>query len=185
MDKCAIIFFGPPGCGKGTQADILAKELKIKKYGMSNLIKKSLDKIKHYDITKGILLNDLDCFDIFYKGVNLKKSFIIDGFPRTKNQSIWLYGLLKINHYKIIFIHLDVSKVNLIKRIKIRKKIENRKDDSEKIFEKRYLDYKKNSKQILNLFSKKYNKIESNDEVNKIHKNIILILKKYKIKTIK
>ena len=64
-----IILFGPPGAGKGTQADILAKELNLYKVSSGNLLRELTNKKNDFSlkikaiIDKGSLVSD----DIIYR----------------------------------------------------------------------------------------------------------------------
>lgn len=91
-----LLFIGPPGSGKGTQAKFL------KKYGFSiistgELIRKSKNqKIKKYleeDYAKGELLSDDLIFKLIKKEISLlpksTKGYILDGAVRNLNQAIY------------------------------------------------------------------------------------------------
>ena len=114
-----LIFFGPPGAGKGTQAGLLANYLKIphlstgeifrdkilKNDNLSIKLKKIMDsgQLVSDDITNEVLadrLDNKDCLD----------GFILDGYPRTIDQSLFLSSILdakKLSINKIIDIKID------------------------------------------------------------------------------
>lgn len=91
-----LIFLGPPGAGKGTQADILSKSFAIAHISTGDLLREAVKsgsqlgiKAKGY-MNKGELVPDELVIDLVkerLKNPNTKKGFILDGFPRTKNQA--------------------------------------------------------------------------------------------------
>lgn len=122
-----IVFFGPPGSGKGTQAQELKKTLK-------NLAHVSTGELMRQEIASG---SDIGCriqakvqagefpaddtvmqliSDIM--GKNAKKDIIFDGFPRTLNQAIAFDTLLGVDNLKVdVVFDFDVNAHELIERI--------------------------------------------------------------------
>ncbi len=87
-----ILFIGPPGCGKGTQATRLAEGLGIPFVSMGDIIREEISKgteagveAREY-VKKGQLVPD----DIVIKilEANLPDSFVLDGFPRNLQQAV-------------------------------------------------------------------------------------------------
>ncbi|NCC71516.1 nucleoside monophosphate kinase [bacterium] len=118
--KLAIIMVGAPGSGKGTQGEFLEKNTGFKRYVMSDLIKKDLkpgSALYEKVFKEGILLGDIDIFNIFRKHFKSEKQVIIDGLPRTLDQAYWLYGFLMRHNYEIELVYIKVNEKNLIKRI--------------------------------------------------------------------
>ena len=122
-----FIFLGPPGAGKGTQAKILSKEIKIPHLSTGEILRtitetnnntgKSLKDI----MAKGHLVSD----DLITKVVeerilleDCKNGFILDGFPRTIIQAYNFEKILKKNNISIkSVIQINVDYEILIKRI--------------------------------------------------------------------
>jgi len=122
--KLAIIMMGAPGSGKGTQGELLEKNIGFKRYVMSDLIKLELkpgNPLFDKCFKKGELLNDLDIFNIFKTGFKFEKQIILDGIPRTEDQAYWLYGFLVEHGYEIRLIHLKCDEEKLVHRITSRK----------------------------------------------------------------
>lgn len=91
-----IILFGAPGCGKGTQADILEGKYGYKKISTGDLIRAEV--AAETDIgrqvktimEKGELVPDETIIDILEKRLtqgDIKNGYIMDGFPRTRQQA--------------------------------------------------------------------------------------------------
>ena len=122
-----IILFGPPGVGKGTQADNMVKNFNLHKISTGDLlrdeIKKNTDlskKIKSI-IDKGLLVSDETISDLIVKILSKKIYFnrlIFDGYPRNLNQAKSLDLLIKKYNQKIsCVLNLNIDKESIIKRV--------------------------------------------------------------------
>ena len=122
-----IILFGPPGAGKGTQADNLVKDFNLYKISTGDLLRKEIKnntllgkKIKSV-IDKGLLVSDDIINDLMEKALSDKKinnRLIFDGYPRNINQAKQLDLLIKKYNQKIsCVLCLNVDKDTIIKRI--------------------------------------------------------------------
>lgn len=120
-----IILLGPPGAGKGTQAQELSKKLKIPHISTGDLFRENLS--KQTEIGKkaksfmdaGKLVPDeivLEMVSMRLKNSDCKGGYILDGFPRTINQAIALDKELDKNS-KRLAINIDVKDDLLLKRI--------------------------------------------------------------------
>ena len=176
-----IVFIGPPGCGKGTQANILKEKIlpDLNILTVSSLLKeKSKDEsilgkeIKN-KMDNGDLIEDTIVISVLKEKVNTlsNEQILIDGFPRS---SIQADSLLEIFDNKdLSIINFDVDDEQLLQRIKKRSMEESRADDS--FFEKRLLIYKKSHIEILNSLKKNYLviDIQANDEISTVSTKIV------------
>jgi len=147
-----LVLFGPPGAGKGTQANLL-----IDKY---NLVHLSTGDILRREIAEGTILGleakslmdrgDLVPDDVVIGMISSKldnnpdaHGFIFDGFPRTTEQALALDNLLLEKGTAIsIMLSLKVEDKELIKRLLARGKDSGRADDqNESIIENRINEY--------------------------------------------
>ncbi len=127
-NKYRIIFLGPPGAGKGTQAERLAEDLKIKKISTGDILREAVAKgtelgqrAKSY-MERGELVPDEIILGIIEEAINDEEGFILDGFPRNINQAKALDEMLArkgLNITHVIF--LDVPDEEIIKRIAYRR----------------------------------------------------------------
>jgi adenylate kinase len=127
-NRYIIIFLGPPGAGKGTQAERLAEDLKIKKISTGDILREAVAKgtelgqrAKSY-MERGELVPDEIILGIIEEAINDEEGFILDGFPRNINQAKALDEMLSrkgLNITHVIF--LDVPDEEIIKRIAYRR----------------------------------------------------------------
>ena len=91
-----IIFFGPPGAGKGTQAELVSKELNIPTISTGAIIREALKnqtkmgKEAQSYIESGALVPDSVVIGIIEERLakdDCNNGFILDGFPRTVPQA--------------------------------------------------------------------------------------------------
>ncbi len=122
-----IILFGPPGAGKGTQADNIAKHFNFYKISTGDLLRKEINdntdlgnKIKS-KMNQGLLISDNIINDLIVKILSTEKYFnriIFDGYPRNLNQAKNLDLLMQKYNQKIsCVLNLQVDKKSIIKRI--------------------------------------------------------------------
>ena len=176
-----IVFIGPPGCGKGTQANILKDTIlpDLNILTVSSLLKeKSQDQsvlgkeIKN-KMDNGDLIEDTVVISVLKEKVNTltNEQILIDGFPRSSIQADSLVEIF-VNEVLSI-INFDVDDGQLFQRIKKRSLEESRADDS--FFEKRLQIYKKSHLEILNSLKKNYQvtDIQANDEISTVTAKIV------------
>lgn len=117
---------GPQGCGKGTQAKMLAKKLNLGNISMGDLFRKNMK--EQTDIGKKIvsfmnsgalvpadLTNQLIKEELEKEGY--KNGVILDGYPRSLAQTEFLENFMKVDY--VIF--LDIPKKETIKRLSARR----------------------------------------------------------------
>ena len=190
-----IIFFGPPGAGKGTQAKIIAKFLNLPHISTGDVLR---SKIKQKDslglqvekiIANGKLVSD----DILNAIVSEKllrtecsNGFILDGYPRSILQSNFLNNFLDTSSLSLDFIfNINIDFEILKMRILKRSEEEKRDDDNISVIEVRYNEYINSTKQVSDKYKTEspdiFFDIEGNDEIDKITIKIKKILKKWLI----
>ena len=175
-----IIFIGPPGSGKGTQAQILKDNLlpNLHLLTVSSLLKEKSDdgSVLGNDIKKkmdnGDLIDDNIVISVLKEKVeNLNnEQILIDGFPRSSVQAESLNNIF--NNLNVKIINFIVSDNRLLERIKKRSLEESRADDS--VFEKRLGIYKKSHNEIISSLNKYYKviDIEADSEISDISQKI-------------
>lgn len=121
-----IIFLGPPGSGKGTQAQLIAKKFKIphistgdifRKIIATNKPKKLAIAIKKY-VQSGLLVPDKIVFQAVKSVLEKNKKYILDGYPRNINQAKLIDKYLDTNS---IVVYFKVPEKEIIKRLTARR----------------------------------------------------------------
>lgn len=124
-----VIFLGPPGSGKGTQAQLIAKNYKIAHISTGDIFRKIIttgkpkklaDSIKDY-VKKGLLVPDNIVFEAVKTILRRKKSFILDGYPRNINQAKLLDGFLNTRNGIQQVIYFEIPDKEIIKRLTSRR----------------------------------------------------------------
>jgi len=189
-----LIFFGPPGAGKGTQANLIANHFNIPHLSTGDILrnrlfqKDELSTILKHVIDRGQLVSDEILNEIVSNRINEQdclKGFVLDGYPRTKDQALFLNSILNSKNLKIDkIIDIDVDKKIIVKRIISRSKTENRQDDKEGIIKTRISRYLSETKPLSDFYKSKYLSdylvINGNQKIEKIAEDIIKILKNKK-----
>ena len=187
-----IIFFGPPGAGKGTQASLTSKKLNIPHLSTGDILRSKLSnpdpislRLKEI-IDSGNLVPDDILNEMVLRRVNsndCQNGFILDGYPRTIKQKIFLEDFL-IDYNLILskIFELTISENLISKRIRSRSLIEGRQDDKDDVIKTRISKYIQETKPLTDFYStkylKNYYKIDGNQEIEMIHKNISEIAEK-------
>ena len=98
-----IVLFGPPGCGKGTQADFIVKDLGIVHLSTGDMLRDAVRaKTRTGNMAKkimdsGALVSDEIVVRIISDRLeqeDCSPGFVLDGFPRTLPQATALHNLL-------------------------------------------------------------------------------------------
>jgi len=187
-----IVFFGPPGSGKGTQAKLLSKELNILHLSTGDILR---DKLRDGDelsiklkeiMSSGNLVSDEILNQIIaYKLVSeeCRNGYILDGYPRTIPQSEFLLSFAKSNNFNLdIIFNFAIDFKIVEERIILRAKQEQRSDDNIDVIKTRLDKYIEETHPVSQFFSQKFSQnfftINASEEVYQIQKELINIVKK-------
>jgi adenylate kinase len=130
-----LVLLGPPGAGKGTQAQQLQEELKIPQIASGDLLRLAVRnktplgvEAKRY-MDQGTLVPDdlvLKLIEERLRDPDAARGFILDGFPRTLAQAEALHEMLERNHQSLDgVLALIVPEQEIIKRISGRRTCKN------------------------------------------------------------
>ena len=182
-----IILLGPPGSGKGTQANFIQNKLSIPHLSTGDILRQSVknktdlgNKVKNI-MAKGELVSDDLVLDVIKERVSQSDcnlGFILDGYPRNITQAESLNIVLKDidrNIDRILF--LDVDFEVLESRIESRSKENNeekRADDTSEVLIKRLEEYKIQTAPLGEYYSndKKFKKINGMNSISQVSLDI-------------
>ena len=187
-----IIFFGPPGSGKGTQAKLLANELNILHLSTGDILREKLSdgdslsiKLKEV-MSSGNLVSDEILNQIIANKLMSEEcgnGFILDGYPRTISQSDFLVSFFKSNSLILdVIFNFKIDFKLVEERIMLRSKQEQRSDDNINVIKTRLDKFIEETYPVSQFFSENYIQnfftIDASQEVSKIQKELINITKK-------
>ncbi len=159
-----LIFLGPPGAGKGTQASRVAERLGLKKISTGEILRAhvregtELGKKVAPIMERGDLVPDELILAIIKE--ELKKlptpRVIFDGFPRTRAQAEALDRLLEELGLKVdAAVLLEVPTEELVKRLLKRAAEEGRADDNEATIRRRLEVYQRETEPLVDYYARR------------------------------
>jgi adenylate kinase len=166
-----LILLGPPGAGKGTQAQRLVHKYNIVQLSTGEMLRAAVAAetpigLQAKDImASGALVPDEVVVGIISDRLDqpdMKNGFILDGFPRTVPQAVALDELLKKKHIKLdAVIELRVNESALLSRVEARvaemraRGEEVRIDDTPEVLSKRLASYRTMTEPLIHYYSER------------------------------
>ena len=155
--KKHLLFLGPPGAGKGTQAALISEENSYLHLSTGELLRKEIElntnlgfQVKEI-MNKGQLVRDELVLEIVKNNLSKNnKGWILDGYPRNISQSNSLNDVLtEISQPLEMVFYLDIPEEVLIQRLLLR----GRKDDNEDTIKTRLKIYKETTQPLIEYYS--------------------------------
>jgi adenylate kinase len=166
-----LILLGPPGAGKGTQAQRLVQKYGIIQLSTGEMLRAAVAAqtpvgLQAKDImASGALVPDEIVIGIISDRLDqpdMKNGFILDGFPRTVPQAAALDELLKRKHIKLdAVVELRVNESALLNRVETRvaemrsRGEEVRIDDTPEVLSKRLANYRAQTEPLIHYYSER------------------------------
>jgi adenylate kinase len=159
MTAKRLLLLGPPGAGKGTQAQRLVEQLGIPHVSTGDMLRAAVaqgteigSKAKAV-MDRGELVSDGIVIGVARERLtqdDAQEGFILDGFPRTLAQAEALDGLLEELGQKLErCVMLTVDEDALVQRLLKRAEIEGRADDSEETIRNRMQVYREQTEPLI------------------------------------
>jgi len=160
-----IVFLGPPGSGKGTQARLLSERLRVPAISTGEILRAAVRdgtplgiRAKGVMESGGLVSDDLMIGMVRERlaGDDARKGFLLDGFPRTVDQAVALDGLLGGNGKALSsVINFSVPETVLIGRLEGRSGAESRTDDSRETVVERLRVYRQKTEPLIDFYRRR------------------------------
>jgi adenylate kinase len=182
-----LVLLGPPGAGKGTQAQKLAAELGIPHISTGVILREAAEKgtelgrqakaimdagqLVSDDIMLGIIRDRL-------RAPDCAKGYILDGFPRTIPQAEGLDRLLsQKSDPPVVIANLALDEEELRRRIAGRRSEVTRSDDAEETVLSRFQVYQEKTRPLLDYYGDRVRSIDGKGSVPEIFQRLTDVLK--------
>lgn len=157
-----VVFLGPPGSGKGTQAKRLAERLAVPDISTGDILRDAvrrgtpLGKRVQDVMERGDLVSDETMIELVRERLadaDARSGWILDGFPRTVAQALALEKMLAGNGNGISgVVNLFVPEAVLEERLRGRSGAEHRADDRPEAVRERLLVYHEKTEPLMQFF---------------------------------
>jgi adenylate kinase len=157
-----LVFMGPPGAGKGTQAQVVAGHYSIPAISTGDIFRANVSRGTELgvqaqqfmdageyvpdELTNLMVRNRIDEADA-------DRGFLLDGYPRTLAQVEELDGMIKhTGHVLDAVVVLTVDKEELVQRLLLRAETEGRTDDTEDVVRRRQEVYEDQTAPLIDVY---------------------------------
>lgn len=188
MTPTFIVFFGPPGCGKGTQAKRVCAELGLVQISTGELFRKHLGeqtplglKAQEY-MSQGALVPDEITIGMVRERLaqpDVTSGAIFDGFPRTGEQARALDDLLSELGSRLHLV-VDFALPIEVSRQRLMSRQEGRADDTPEVIERRLADHAKVEASVMPYYRGKpglVRTIDANRSIDAIYHDLLTLIK--------
>jgi adenylate kinase len=180
MGEVNLILMGPPGAGKGTQAQFLVEQIGIPQISTGDMLREAvasgsaIGRKAQEIMARGELVPDAVVIQIVRERLgraDCAGGFILDGFPRTAEQARALDALLReLGREAVRVVVLEVPEAELTRRILSRG--EGRADDNEETVRKRLAVYRSSTEPVIGHYRAAVHRIDGLGSVQQIRQRI-------------
>ena len=163
MTATRLLLLGPPGAGKGTQAERLVRALGVPQISTGDMLRAAVKagsevgrRARSY-MDRGDLVPDEVVIGVAEERLrepDAANGFVLDGFPRTAAQAEALDGMLARLGVRLErCVALQVDEDELVERLTKRAEIEGRSDDNEETIRKRMHVYREKTQPLIDYYA--------------------------------
>ncbi|OBK15185.1 adenylate kinase [Mycobacterium asiaticum] len=179
-----VVLLGPPGAGKGTQAEKLAEKLGVPHISTGELFRNNIKEgtklgleAKQYldagDLVPSELTNEL--VDDRLNDSDTADGFILDGYPRSVAQAKALHDMLQRRGTDVdAVIEFRVSEEELLQRLTGR----GRADDTEDVIRNRFKVYREETAPLLDYYSDELKTVDAVGSLDEVFERALHVLGK-------
>ena len=179
-----MILMGPPGAGKGTQAQVVAERYSIPAISTGDIFRKNVSEgtelgvqAQRYmdageyvpdELTNLMVRNRIDEPDA-------ERGFLLDGYPRTLAQVEELDGMIEFTGHRLdAVVVLTVDRDEIVTRLLQRAQVEGRTDDTEDVVRRRQQVYGEQTEPLIEVYRRRgiVHEIDGMGEVDGVTKRI-------------
>lgn len=158
-----FLLIGPPGAGKGTQAGLLSNAYSVPAISTGDIFRANvkdeteLGLLAKTFMDKGEYVPDSVTNDMVRErlaAVDVQPGFILDGYPRTRDQVLELDSILSQNETQLDAVILLTADIEvLVQRLLKRAQEQGRSDDTEEIIRHRQEVYREQTQPIIDIYT--------------------------------
>jgi adenylate kinase len=188
-----FVFYGPEGCGKGTQAELLGEKFNFPVLISGDLVRDAaandkgmMGEIVRESLETGKYVADSEMFVLWkrrFKQQDVENGWILDGFPRNLDQAMFLEDKVEKYGQPITFVfHLKVSIEESMKRLTSRNretfKGSGKSHDAPEMIKSRLELYYQAEESVLDFYRKRKVLVTINGEqsIEKVHEDIMKVV---------
>jgi adenylate kinase len=159
--KRRVVLLGPPGAGKGTQAQFLAARLGVPAISTGDMLREAVAEGSELGervqgiMASGALVDDATMADVVRERLakpDARDGFLLDGYPRTLPQAETLAGILRDAGRKLDAVLLvEVPEDELVRRALLRQ----RADDKEEVIRERLRVYREKTQPLIGYYEQR------------------------------
>ena len=183
-ERPRIVLLGPPGAGKGTQAELLASQLGVPAISTGDMLRRAVSsgtelggKVQGI-MASGALVDDGTMADVVKDRLaqaDARQGFLLDGYPRTLPQAHTLEGILTGAGQDLdAVLCVEVPEEELVRRAVLR----GRADDSEEVVRERFRVYREKTEPLIGYYRERglLYPIDGNLPVEKVTSQMLIAL---------
>lgn len=160
-----VVLMGPPGSGKGTQAEVLADRLGVPTISTGDIFRAEVERgtelgrqAQRY-LDSGNYVPDELTNELVRERLaedDARAGFVLDGYPRTLDQVAVLDDLFAAQHRRLdAVVVLEVDADDLVQRLLRRAELEHRSDDTEEVIRRRLQVYSEQTLPLIEVYDER------------------------------